>query len=72
MMARLMWQAVAEIDVRGVLESVRTPTLVLGRKGDRIAPIESARELAERIPNAELRFRRANTMPPIWSTCCLG
>ncbi len=55
MMARLMWQAVAEIDVRDVLESVRTPTLVLGRQGDRIAPVESARELAERIPNAQLR-----------------
>lgn len=55
MMARLMWQAVAEIDVRDLLESVRTPTLVLGREGDRIAPIESARELAERIPNARLR-----------------
>lgn len=55
MMARLMWQAVAEIDVRGVLGSVRTPTLVMGRRGDRIAPFESAAELAARIPNAELR-----------------
>jgi pimeloyl-ACP methyl ester carboxylesterase/class 3 adenylate cyclase len=55
MMARLMWQAVAEIDVRDVLDSVRTPTLVIGRQGDRIAPVESARELAQRIPNAELR-----------------
>jgi class 3 adenylate cyclase len=55
MMARLMWQAVAEIDVRGVLDSVRTPTLVMGRRGDRIAPFESAAELAARIPNADLR-----------------
>ena len=46
MMARMMWQAVFEIDVRGVLDSVRTPTLVLGRRGDRIAPFESAAELA--------------------------
>lgn len=55
MMARLMWQAVTEIDVRDVLGSVRTPTLVLGRQGDRIAPVEAARELADRIPNARLR-----------------
>jgi pimeloyl-ACP methyl ester carboxylesterase len=55
MMARLMWQAVFEIDVRAVLGSVRTPTLVLARKGDRIAQFEGAVELAERIPNAELR-----------------
>ncbi len=31
MMAKLMWQAVRDIDVRGVLESVRTPTMVLAR-----------------------------------------
>lgn len=55
LMARLMWQAVAEIDVRGVLGSVRTPTLVLTRRGDRIAAFEGAVELAERIPNAELQ-----------------
>ncbi|MGH3678577.1 MAG: adenylate/guanylate cyclase domain-containing protein [Mycobacterium sp.] len=55
MMARMMWQAVAEIDVRGVLGGVRTPTMVLARKGDRIAPFESAVALAAGIPNAELR-----------------
>ena len=55
MMARMMWQAVAEIDVRAVLASVRTPTLVLARKGDRIAPFEGAVELAAQIPNAELQ-----------------
>ena len=42
MMARMMWQAVFEIDVRAVLGSVRTPTLVLARRGDRIAPFEAA------------------------------
>ena len=54
-MARLMWQAVAEIDVRGVLAGVRTPTMVLARRGDRIAPFEAAEALAAGIPNAELR-----------------
>ncbi len=55
MMAKLMWQAVRDIDVRGVLESVRTPTMVLARRGDRIARFEAAQELAAKIPNAELR-----------------
>ncbi len=54
MMARMMWQAVSEIDVRGVLGSVRTPTLVMARRGDRIAPFEGAEALAAGIPNAEL------------------
>jgi class 3 adenylate cyclase len=53
--ARLTWQAVEEIDVRNILGAVRTPTLVLGRRGDRIAPFEAAVELADRIPNAVLR-----------------
>ncbi|MDT5098784.1 MAG: hypothetical protein QOC76_2521 [Mycobacterium sp.] len=53
MMARMMWQAVFEIDVRAVLGSVRTPTLVMARRGDRIACFEGAKALAEGIPNAE-------------------
>lgn len=55
MMARMMWQAVFEIDVRDVLSTVRTPTMVLGRRGDRVAPFEAAQALAAGIPNAELR-----------------
>jgi class 3 adenylate cyclase len=55
MMAHMMWDAVAEIDVRDILGGVRTPTRVMGRRGDRIAPFEAAVALAEGIPNAELR-----------------
>jgi len=55
MMAHMLWDAVSEIDVRDILAGVRTPTRVLGRRGDRIAPFEAALELAEGIPNAELR-----------------
>ena len=55
MMARMMWQAVFEIDVRSVLSGVRTPTMVLARRGDRIASFEGAEALAAGIPNAELR-----------------
>jgi class 3 adenylate cyclase len=42
----------AEIDVRSVLPTVRVPTLVLHRTGDRAFPVEGARYLAERIPGA--------------------
>ena len=43
----------AEIDVRGVLSSIRVPTLVLHRTGDRCLRIEEGRYLAARIPGAE-------------------
>ena len=55
MMARMLWQAVAETDVRAVLGGVRTPTLVMGRRGDRIASFEATAALAAALPNAELR-----------------
>ena len=38
-MAAWLWQALLEIDVRGILGSIRAPTLVLARPNDRIAPI---------------------------------
>ena len=43
----------AEIDVRGVLPSIRVPTLVLHRSGDRCLNVEEGRYLASRIPGAE-------------------
>ena len=44
----------SQIDVRGVLPTVRVPTLVLHRVGDRDSNIEEARYIAGRIPNARL------------------
>ena len=41
-----------QIDVRPLLGSIRAPTLVLSRTGDKIGPPEAARYLAERIPRA--------------------
>ena len=55
MMARMLWEAVAAIDVRPVLQTVRTPTLVLCRRGDIVATPESGRVLAAAIPGAEFR-----------------
>jgi pimeloyl-ACP methyl ester carboxylesterase len=43
----------AEIDVRNVLPSVRTPTLVLHSREDALLPVEGGRYVASRIPGAK-------------------
>jgi pimeloyl-ACP methyl ester carboxylesterase/DNA-binding CsgD family transcriptional regulator len=43
-----------QIDIRPVLPSVRVPTLVVHRIGDRAIPVEASRFLAAHIPNARL------------------
>lgn len=45
-------EANAAVDVRHLLASVRVPTLVLNRTGDRVAPIAWGRYLADHIPGA--------------------
>jgi len=42
----------AEIDVRGVLPSIRVPTLVVHRRGDRAVQFPLGIEVASRIPDA--------------------
>lgn len=51
-MAKLRWRTFMDIDVRGVLASVRTPTMVLARRDDRFAPFEAAQALAAALPDA--------------------
>lgn len=43
-----------EIDVRDVLPLIAVPTLIVHRHDDAVAPIEGARYMAERIPDARL------------------
>jgi class 3 adenylate cyclase/pimeloyl-ACP methyl ester carboxylesterase len=43
----------AEVDVRAVLPSIKVPTLVLHRAGDRFIDIRHSRYLAEHIPRAK-------------------
>jgi pimeloyl-ACP methyl ester carboxylesterase/DNA-binding XRE family transcriptional regulator len=43
-----------EMDVRDILPSIRVPTLVLHRRGERIAELGNAHYLAEHIPGAQL------------------
>jgi class 3 adenylate cyclase/pimeloyl-ACP methyl ester carboxylesterase len=58
-MAAMLMRAVAEIDVRKILPTVRTPALVLSRPGDRMIPFEASEALAAAMPSAA--FRR---LPP--------
>ena len=44
----------AEVDIRHVLPTVRVPTLVIHRTGDRCLLIEEGRLLAEKIPGARM------------------
>jgi len=43
----------ADIDVTGLLESVRAPTLVIHARDDQVCPISAGRHLASGIPGAE-------------------
>ncbi|HET7666962.1 MAG TPA: adenylate/guanylate cyclase domain-containing protein [Mycobacterium sp.] len=55
MMALMLWQAVAEIDVRPVLPTVRTPALILGRPGDEISPVGAGAAMAAAMPDAKFQ-----------------
>jgi class 3 adenylate cyclase len=53
----MMWQLgqmFMDIDVRDIVPSVRTPTLVLHRRCDRLVNVRHGRWLAEHLPNARL------------------
>jgi pimeloyl-ACP methyl ester carboxylesterase/class 3 adenylate cyclase len=50
-MVRMLFEMLAETDVRDLLPSIRVPTLVLHREEEFI-PVESARHLADHIPGA--------------------
>ena len=52
--AAAVTRMVFELDVRDVLPTITAPTLVIHRRGNPIVPVEQARYVAERIPNARL------------------
>lgn len=51
--ALALTQMNSEIDVRQVLPSIRVPTLVIHRSGDRCLTVEEGRYVASRIPGAK-------------------
>jgi pimeloyl-ACP methyl ester carboxylesterase len=63
-MAQAMWASLFKIDVRDILPSIRVPTLILHRTGDRAVRVEGARLMAERIPSARLtEFEGSDHIP---------
>jgi class 3 adenylate cyclase len=50
----LLTKMFMDIDVRDIVPSVHTPTLVLHRRHDRLVDVRHGRWLAERLPNARL------------------
>lgn len=50
--ARLLMQMGYRMDWRSFLRSVRVPTLVLHRAGDRVVPAEEGRRVADELPDA--------------------
>jgi len=50
--AARIYDAFSRIDVTDLLPQVRTPTLVLHRRGDAVIPFEAGRSLASSIPGA--------------------
>jgi class 3 adenylate cyclase len=61
--AAALLSVVSAMDVRQVLPSVRTPTLVVHRK-DALVPIEQARYLAEHLPDARLLLADGDDLTP--------
>jgi len=55
---------VGAMDVRQVLSSVRTPALVIHRKGYQLVPIEQARYLVEHLPDARLLLSDGDDASP--------
>ncbi len=53
-MGRAVYEALCELDCRDVLPAIRVPTLIVHRTGERVARVEAARYMAERIPGARL------------------
>ena len=47
-------RSLGPVDIRGVLDSIQVPVLVLHRTGDRLASVNASRYMAERIPTARL------------------
>jgi class 3 adenylate cyclase len=52
-MTLMLLRALRESDVGGVVRSVHTPTLVMNRRDDEVAPIDGGRALAAAMPNAQ-------------------
>lgn len=72
-MAGDVLRALYDIDVRDILPSIRVPTLIIHRSGDRISPVEGARLMAERIPDARyVEFDDPDHLPFLGDADAIG
>lgn len=62
--AAAIWRMNKDIDVRHVLPTLRMPTLVLHRTGDRVTRVEQGRYLAEHIAGAKFVELQGIDHPP--------
>jgi class 3 adenylate cyclase len=53
-----------DLDIRDVLPSIRVPTLIMAREGDPIVDPAAVRDMAARIPGAQLRLFPGATHAP--------
>jgi pimeloyl-ACP methyl ester carboxylesterase/DNA-binding CsgD family transcriptional regulator len=58
------WREMAAIDVVDEARTIRTPTLVMTRRGATISGVEDARELAALIPSARLQILEGSSHAP--------
>jgi class 3 adenylate cyclase len=61
------YEAVAQYETRGLLGQIRTPSLVVHRRGVRWLPEETSRRLASRIPDASLLILDGDSVAPFLS-----
>ena len=54
------------LDITHLLSEVKTPTLVVHRRDDRVVPVELGREMASLIPGARLATLEGDIHPPYW------
>jgi class 3 adenylate cyclase len=57
-------EEILKTDVTGILGSLARPTLIVHRRGDRIHPLELAREMAALIPGAQFVLLEGDAHPP--------
>jgi len=53
-----------DLDVRAILSTIRVPTVVIHRRGDRFVPVQHGRYLADHIPGASFRELDGNDHVP--------
>ena len=53
-----------DLDIRDVLPSIRVPTLIMAREGDPIVHRDAVRDMAARIPGAQVRLFPGDTHMP--------